>query len=235
MDNPLQLELSIIIPAFNEEGNINTVIEQIRTGLFDAGLEGKYEIIIVDDGSLDQSSAEIEQLANQFSFVYCIHHQQNRGLGTAIRTGFSAARGELVTFLPADGEINISETLNLLQIMEDADLVVSRRLRNVKWYRDIFTKVYYLFSSLILGFNVDGIEGVYILRRDLLEKITITSSTGLANLEVLMQCFRMGCSVKYGVMHASPRLSGKSKITNLPYILKNIWEMVRLRMNLLKK
>ena len=93
--------LSVVIPAYNEEDGIEEIIERvlaIRTNLHNAGFE-ELELIVVDDGSSDLTAGIVQR----YNDVRLLRHEMNSGHGAALKTGFSAARGNWVGFLDADG------------------------------------------------------------------------------------------------------------------------------------
>src|SRR5689334_22649913 len=117
-------ELSIVVFAFNEAENVEPVLAELRAWLDQH--EPNAEIVLVDDGSRDDSAARAER-----ALAGCAHrvlrHERNRGIGAAIKTGTAAARGEWVTFMPADGQIE-PEAIGVLreaQKRERADVVFS--------------------------------------------------------------------------------------------------------------
>jgi len=226
--------LSVVIPAFNEEANVGPVVE--RTGRVLDGetwIEG-YEIIVVDDGSTDRTGEVADALAARHDNVHVVHHRKNGGFGAAIRSGYAAAAGTYSSAIPADGEVEIEQALNLLRGNLDADLIVSRRDRPPVLQREMLTAGWHGLMRLIVGIDLRGMDGIYVIRTDLVRDFTLRSNTGLVNLEILMQCARRGVRTRSGIMRTSPRLSGDSKVTNLRTISKTTWEMVKLRMALRK-
>jgi hypothetical protein len=93
----------------------------------------------------------------------------------------------------------------------------------------LFSRVYHRFTALLVGFDLSGMEGLYVVRRELLKNMKLRSNTPLLNLEIIMQCVARGCRVARGEMHVLPRLSGQSKMATWRSILKIILEIVKLR------
>ena len=223
--------LTVVVPAYNERLNLDPVITRTVRALDENAWVGPYEVILVDDGSTDGSTATIEALTRRFhDRVRACRHPTNRGLGAALRTGYAAALGEYVTFIPSDGEVEIEQALALFQKMGDADLTVSRRERSVGANRTLLTIGFHGLTRLILGFDPRGADGIYVIRRATLCGLTLHSDTGLMNLELVMKCRKQGCRIGAGVMRASPRLSGASKVTNFRTVLRTLWEMLRIRL-----
>ena len=222
--------LSIVVPAFNEGPNIAPVVREIVDTLAANSWVGPYEVVLVDDGSRDETGAEMERLKQDLPQLSVWHHETNRGFGAALKTGFAKSRGQAVSFITADGEIGVDQALRLYREIGDFDLLLSGRERTVGNNRKLLTWGVEVMMRLILGFWHDGSVGIYIVRGDVLRSIPIYSNTGLANLEVTLFCRDRKLKVgKSGVTQARPRLSGTSKVTNLPTILRTLWEMWRLR------
>lgn len=224
------INLSVIIPAYNEELNIGPVLEETLRGLSAALEVGIFEIIVVNDGSRDGTGARAEEFAARHANIRVLHHPVNRGIGAALKTGYAAARGCWVTATCADGEADVTDVVALLKLTQDVDLVVSRRQRQPgSAWRQLFTRGFHAFTTLLVGFNLSGMEGLYVIRRDLLERLALRSNTSLLNLEIIMQCVSSGCRIACGEIHVRPRLSGQSKMATWRSILKVVSEMVKFR------
>jgi len=167
--------LSVIIPALNEEGGIEAVIQRVldaRPAL--ARLNVELEFIIVDDGSRDRTAA----LISKYRDVRLIQHLKNRGYGAAIKTGFRHASGEYLAFLDADGTYPPEKMPDLMRaaLQEKADVVVGSRMSGTKtempFTRRVGNFAYARLLSLIGNVAVrDTASGMRILRKDILERL----------------------------------------------------------------
>lgn len=230
------VKLSIVIAAYNEGQNVALVVEQSIQVLTANEWAGLYELILVDDGSTDETGQITRNLAQKYEDrVKVFHHPTNRGFGAALKTGFAHACGEYVTLIPGDGEVGVDQALKLFHDMGEADLMLSRRQRSVPTYRKALTGGFQLLTRWIIGADVSEMEGIYVIRGEVLKKLKLKSETGLVNFEILLQCRARGCLIKSGIMQASPRLSGQSKVANLPTVLKTLWEMFKLRLTLIRE
>jgi dolichol-phosphate mannosyltransferase len=125
----LQPQLSVVIPILNEEGNIGPLIDEIDITLFG---RLRFEVVIVDDGSTDGSSDEIDRIARQTGFVRTVTHQRRRGQSAAIRSGVKAAKAPVVAVLDGDGQndpADIPKLYGPLKILPDIRMVVGQRAR----------------------------------------------------------------------------------------------------------
>ncbi|HOW96283.1 MAG TPA: glycosyltransferase family 2 protein [Kiritimatiellia bacterium] len=224
--------LSIVILAFNEVDNLRPVVEETKRAVAANPWIGTFEIVVVDDGSTDGTAGVADALAAENANVRAIHHPRNLGIGAGTRTGYGAAQGDYVMAVGADGEVEMAEVLQLVKLMDGADLAVSRRRRGPGAHRKLFTYGFHRLTSLIVGFNIEGMEGIYVVRRDILRDMELYSNTSLVNLEVIMQAVRRGCRIRSGEIGIHPRLSGESKMTNWRAIARVFREMLKLRWHL---
>jgi glycosyltransferase involved in cell wall biosynthesis len=221
--------LSIVIPAYNEAANVPIVVEEAEQGLEASTMAGRWQIILVDDGSTDGTAEVVDDLARRRAHVQALHHPLNRGLGAALKTGYAAARGEYVTLITGDGEIGVEQPLKLLSDMADADLMISRRVRPADASRTVLSTLFGWLTRLLTGFDSAEISGVYVIRRDLLSSMPLRSNTGVLNFEVIIRATRLGRRIGSGYTEIRPRLSGTSKVTNVRTVVKVVWELVTLR------
>jgi glycosyltransferase involved in cell wall biosynthesis len=166
--------LSIILPAFNEGSHICDNIGKVR-----AHFAGRvaFEIVAVDDGSPDNTFAEIERAARQWPEVRAVRLKHNGGKGEALKRGFRQARGELIAFLDADLDIPPSQVEVLMAAMEEkgADAVIGSKRHPhshlvYPWHRKIVSAVYYVLIKLMFGLPLrDTQTGVKLFKRAALE------------------------------------------------------------------
>ena len=225
--------LSIVMPAFNEGENLKSVIDEVADTMAAHSWATPYELIIINDGSSDDTASLADTLARTSSSVRVFNHAHNQGLGAALRTGYTASRGQFVTWMSSDGEIDIHYLLDLLRLADEADIVISgKRLREgiAHWYREVFSGTLGLLSRLLVGFNWSQMSGIYLIRGDLLRQFNFHSTTGMVNFEVYLLARRRGLRIVEGPpLNARARLSGKSKVANIRTILKTFHELLKLR------
>ncbi|MBI5396859.1 MAG: glycosyltransferase [Verrucomicrobia bacterium] len=162
--------LSIILPAFKEGAHIFDNIGKVR-----AHFAGKFpfEVVAVDDGSPDNTFAEIERAARQWPEVRAVRLKHNAGKGEALKRGFKAARGERVAFLDADLDIPPSQVEVLMAEMDrtGADVVIGSKRHpksniDYPWHRQIVSGVYYLLIKAMFGLPLrDTQTGVKLFKR----------------------------------------------------------------------
>ncbi|MCU0865948.1 MAG: glycosyltransferase family 2 protein [Planctomycetes bacterium] len=168
------------MPVYNEQATLRAIVAAVRA------VPIRKELILVDDGSKDGSRAILAELA-ALPDVRVIEHDQNRGKGAALRTGFAAARGAVVLVQDADLEYDPSDYPNLLApiLRGDADVVYGSRYlvdpRDPGRERDSFfhyfgNRVLTFCSNLFTGLNLTDMETCYkCFRREVLQDIVIES------------------------------------------------------------
>ena len=170
-----QIMLSVVIPAYNEEDGIAAILQRvlaIRPALAQVGVDA-LELIVVDDGSADRTAG----IAASYADVRLVRHPCNRGYGAALKTGFSAAQGNLVGFLDADGTYPPdSFTALCAEALKGADLVVGSRRSGATSKMPFVRRVgNYGWSSLLslLGDRrvADPASGMRVFRREALERL----------------------------------------------------------------
>lgn len=227
MGSILQAGLSLIIPAYDEEQNIEEVVRNVDH-VFKTVFE-PYQIIVVNDGSSDRTGELAEALSEKIPVLKVLHHAVNRGLGEALKTGYHHADFEYISFVPADGQIAPSEIVKLAKQMGDADMVISNyHEREDSRFRLVLSGTWRILMKMILNFDL-GSQGPYLFKRRLLNEVDLRSSTGLLNLEFPMKVSVLGGKMNTVKISCKPRLQGTSKVTNLSTMIKTFYEMVKLR------
>jgi glycosyltransferase involved in cell wall biosynthesis len=222
------IHLSVIVPAFEEEQSLGAVVEEVVSIL--EALGNIYELIVVDDGSRDATGAIAEQLAKGNPTVRVIHHPVNKGLGEVYRTGFALARGEFITFIPADGEIPAANLKSFMPLMGQADLVLgSFPNRGISF----LSKAERILFWLLFG-PLPKFQGIFMFRRTLLNEIELKSSGRgwMVMMELIIRASRSGFTIASVPTEMRPRMSGKSKVRNLPNIWVNLKQVIALRLYL---
>ena len=197
--------LSIIIPVFNESQNLSFLLDQLQL------LEmADTEIIVVDDGSNDQSW----KIATEKG-VRLIHHPYNIGNGAAVKSGIRAARGKLLVLMDGDGQHRPEDVPRLLKDAEKFHMVVGARAKGsrLRLHRYIANLVYNAFASYVTKFKVEDLtSGFRVLsRKDALRFIDLLPNTFSYPSTLTLAFLRSGLTVKYVPIQTLYR-SGESKI-----------------------
>ena len=204
MANPI--ELSIVIPAFNEAENLAQLLGKIQS----LKLPGA-EIIVVDDGSTDRS-AEIAMGAG----ANVVRHPYNIGNGAAVKSGLRAAKGRLILLMDGDGQHKPEDIPKLLAEAANYHMVVGARGKGSKlrFHRYVANTVYNLLASYVTQFKVQDLTSGFRLlsRRDALRFIDLLPNTFSYPTTLTLAYLRSGLTVKYVPIQSLYR-SGQSKIS----------------------
>jgi dolichol-phosphate mannosyltransferase len=205
--------LSLVLPAYNEAEGIAPAVAEADAAL--GQFADDYEILVVDDGSRDDTAAIVAGLARERSRVRLLRHDQNRGYGAALRTGFEAALGERVAFTDADGQFDLAELARLVAASNRTPIVVGYRVgRKDPWPRRFFSWGYNQIVRRLIGTGVRDCDcALKVFRRDALRNLLPESSHFFVNTEMLARARQSGLPVtEVGVTHR-PRRHGQSKVS----------------------
>jgi glycosyltransferase involved in cell wall biosynthesis len=221
--------LTVFFPAYNEEGNIRQVVERAVEIL--QGLNLDYEVIVVDDGSVDKTGAIADRLATEISEVKVIHHRPNSGYGGALRSGFEKAKYEWVAFTDADGQFDFSEIKKFLPLAEKADLILGyRQSRADSLTRKFFTWGWSLLPRILWGLNArDYSCGFKLIKKEVYDAVRpIESEEKVFQIELLVKAKKHGFRfAEVGVSHY-PRTAGTQTGANLKVTLKSLCDLFNL-------
>jgi dolichol-phosphate mannosyltransferase len=200
--------LSVVIPAFNEAGNVTPLVDEVAAAL--ATLEGGFEILVVDDASTDGTADVLRGLSREG--LRPVFHLFNCGQSAAVASGFRAARGEWVATLDGDGQNDPADLPVMLEraIAEGADCATGvRRRRQDNFVRRISSRVANRFRDWITGDRVtDSGCGVRVVRRDALLEVPVFNGMHRF-LPTLLRA--QGFTVIEHPVNHRERLSGVSK------------------------
>jgi glycosyltransferase involved in cell wall biosynthesis len=213
-DTPLDRvpRLSFFFPAHNEEENIEGLVREALDTL--PTIAETFEIIAVNDGSRDRTRVLADDLtAAHPGIVRAVHHPTNLGYGAALRSGFAAARYELVAFIDGDRQFRVEDVGRLTERLAAADrpdVVVGYRMRRADpIVRTLYARAYRLANRLFFGLKVRDVDcACKLFRREALEGIRVESDGAFFSAELLIKLRAAGRSVvEVGVPHY-PRTAG---------------------------
>jgi glycosyltransferase involved in cell wall biosynthesis len=199
MSNPSPVGISVVMPLYNEGAKITSNVGQTRGVLH---LLGPFEIILVNDGSSDNSGEEIARLAEKFPEEIVSLQLPRSGKGEALRRGTQVARGEFVVFIDADLDLPPEQILFFIAIqrVKKADAVIGSKMHpdstvDYPLRRRIYSVGYFWLVRFLFGLPVrDTQTGLKLVRRDLLLKaLAQTESSGFTlDLELLVRLVQLG-------------------------------------------
>ncbi len=183
--------ISFLIPAYNDEGTIDQVIaEATRVG---RRLARKFEIVVINDGSGDRTGIILVRLAKKVSRLRVITHPINRGYGTTIKELYYAGKHEWLFTIPGDYQVGARELEKLIPHTKTADMILGWRVkRNDPGNRLIVSWIYNRLIQLVFGVSFHDINSVRLMRRSILDDVTLTSSSAYVDAELVIRAMRLG-------------------------------------------
>jgi dolichol-phosphate mannosyltransferase len=228
------IDLSVVIFAFNEQDNIAPVLSEVRAWLEEH--EPRAEIVFVDDGSTDETSAEVERVLVGMPHQL-LRHEENKGIGAALKTGVRAARGSWVTFLPADGQIapDAIRTLRSTAAADGVDVVFSvYDHRNDGLHRKVLSAGVRGLILLVHGVRMRS-DGPYLFKRELFDPEILVPDTFFLNFEFPIRMLGAGVPSSITTIECRPRHSGHSKSTGWKRIFGVAEDLVDLKVRRVKE
>jgi glycosyltransferase involved in cell wall biosynthesis len=222
--------ICVVLPAYNEEAVIAQTINQCVDVL--SVIAPDYEIVVVDDGSRDQTGAIVDALSATNQRIRVIHNTPNRGYGGALIAGFDAAAKALTFFMDSDGQFDIEDLATLLAQREQGYHAVLgyRRKRQDGWTRKVNAWGWNLLVSVLFGLRVRDVDCAFKLYDTELVRICDVHSEGaMVNTEMLVKLSRLGIPFVQVPVHHYPRLHGSATGANPAVIFRAFRELLRLR------
>ncbi|MCP5055887.1 MAG: glycosyltransferase family 2 protein [bacterium] len=202
-------ELSMVFPVWNEQDNVEALLH----AALDLGkqLSGPFEIVVVDDGSRDESRAMVASLEQEHPEIRLVTHPSNRGYGAALRSGLRAARGRWVFFSDADLQFDLNELHRLLGHTDTFDIVAGVRTpRRDPWGRRLLAGGWGLLVRGLFDLPVRDIDCAFkLFRREVIDAIPIASIGAFINTEILVRARHAGFRIHQVPVSHRPRQRGQ--------------------------
>jgi glycosyltransferase involved in cell wall biosynthesis len=222
--------LSIFFPAYNDAGTIASLV--IASVKIAATLTDDFEVIVVNDGSRDDTSQILDELARIYpEHVRIVHHETNRGYGGALRTGFATASKDFVFYTDGDGQYDPTEVTLLWETMSaDVDWVNGWKIsRSDPLHRILIGRVYHHMVKLLFGLKVRDVDCDFrLMRRRIFEVVRLEKNSGVICLEMMKKFQDAGFRVAEHPVHHYHRAYGKSQFFNFPRIYRTVIDVMKL-------
>lgn len=222
--------LSVFFPACNDSGTIASLV--IRAVQVASTLTPDYEVIVIDDGSRDATPLILETLAAQFpEHVRVIHHPVNRGYGGALRSGFQAARKELIFYTDGDAQYDPAEMRLLWDHMTpEVGWVNGYKIsRSDPFHRIVVGRLYHHIVKRLFGLHVRDVDCDFrLIRRRVFDVVRLEKNSGVICLEMMKKFQDAGFAVAEVPVHHYHRTHGKSQFFNFRRVFKTAVDVARL-------
>jgi len=194
-----------------------------------------FEVIVVNDGSRDQTGQIAEELARTYPNVRVIHHIGNRGYGGALRSGFAAATKELIAYTDGDAQYDPSEIAALWERLgDDADMVTGYKIsRSDPLHRIIIGRVYHYTVKWLFGLPVRDVDCDFrLMRRAIFDTVHLEKNSGVICLEMMKKIADGGFGIAEVPVHHYHRAFGKSQFFNFSRLFRTAMDVGRLWLQL---
>jgi glycosyltransferase involved in cell wall biosynthesis len=232
--------LSIFFPMWNEEEYLHRAVgaaQEICERLVRDGEIEDYEVIVVDDASTDATGRLADELAATDPHVRVVHHEVNRKLGGSIKSGFEAAKGDVVLYTDADLPFEMIELVRAIRVLRtyEADVVSAYRLDRTGEgpRRAVYSWIYNGLVRAMFGTRLRDINFAFKLcRRRVLDHVTLASESSFIDAELVIRAQRSGFEIVQIGVDYFPRTRGVSTLSSLSVIRAMLREMSVLRTDL---
>ncbi len=227
-------QISFIIPVFNEEFNIRGVFRDLYVVLR-LHPEWSAEVIVVEDGSSDNTLQVIHELCRAYPETRLIVHEKNQGYNRSMRDGMAQAHGKYLMYIGADEEFDCSEVPSFVEPLlaegpKHADLVLG-----VRWQRNAYqlhrfflSVVYIFFLNFIFKMRINDYNWSQAWRRDLIEKIQLESRSLFMLPEIIIKAHDLGYTIKEVPSNHRGRRTGRSSL-NFKIMSHALWDALCFR------
>jgi glycosyltransferase involved in cell wall biosynthesis len=228
--------LSVVMPCLNEQDNVASAILCTLAAFDRHGING--EIVVINDGSTDNTAGVVRALAERHPNVRLIEHARPMGIGFSFWDGVQNARNDFVTMFPGDDENDPDDALLYYYLTRDVDIIVpfihNVEVRSI--WRRVISSLYRFIINISFGMNLNYTNGTVVYNRAILDSVTLNSSGFLYQAELLIKLIRAGYLYAETPHFLSRRGSGKTKALTLKSLLqvtrgyfRLIWEIHVLR------
>jgi hypothetical protein len=224
--------LTVVLPCFDEEDNVAEAIRQAAAAAQAASVE--YEIIVVDDGSRDETARIAAAIADSDRRVRLIMHSGNRGYGAAVCSGVRAARMPWILLTDADLQFDLGDLSDFVAYTQTADLIVGWRvLRQDPLRRRVNGAAWSWLVRRLFRIGVRDVDCAFkLVRADLAQSLPLRSTGAMISTELIVQALASGARLEeIGVRHR-PRIAGDQSGARPLVVLRAFRELASLRRSL---
>jgi glycosyltransferase involved in cell wall biosynthesis len=220
--------ISVFLLAHNEESNIERVVEGFKAEL--PKLTDDYEIIVVDDGSADQTGRIAERMAATDCHVRVVHHALNQGYGAGVISGIKAATKAYVLLSDGDGQFDPADSAVLVAKAGNYDVVAGRRVRRADpVIRRVNGKAWSMLMRLLFGLRLTDVDcGFKLFRREFLADLELEAKGAMITTELMAKLAGRGARITEVDVRHLPRLAGEQSGNSLGVVLRAFRELFAL-------
>jgi len=222
------MHLSVIMPALNEQENIQEAITNTLKALEVYNIKG--EIIVINDGSTDNTENSVINMTKKDSRVSMLKHDTPKGIGQSFWDGVDNAQGDIVVMLPGDNENDPGEILCYYKLLEHVDIVIpfifNKEVRPL--FRNVISSIYRFIINMTFLVNFNYTNGTVLYRKSLLKELDYRSTGFFFQADILIRTAKKGYLFAEVPYRLGLRKAGISKAMNFPSLLQIVKGYFRL-------
>lgn len=230
--------ISIFYPCYNDWGTMGSMVMLTVQTAERLGLD--YDITLIDDGSDSHTHNLLDEILRTYPGVRVIKHEQNRGYGGALRSGFSAATREWIFYTDGDAQYDVRELQVLLKhASPNVDVVQGYKItRHDPMHRRIIGRIYHYIVKTAFGLRLRDVDCDFrLIRRNVFDKVQLVSDSGVICCEMMTKIQWNGFRIVEVPVHHFERAHGKSQFFNFPRVARVARQLIGLwiRLTLLRR
>ena len=229
VQNPLVLSVSAFFPCYNDALSIGKMVRDVRESLVDAVSD--FEIIVVNDGSSDNSLQVLQELQKEIGELRIVNHEVNRGYGGALLSGFTASTKQWVFYTDGDAQYDAHEVTRLISaVTESSDVIQGFKIgRGDPLHRRVIGRFYHHGVRFLFRLPIRDTDCDFrLIRNSVLHQVRLRSTTGVICVEMMHAFNRVNANfVEVGVSHYH-RPHGKSQFFRIPAISRSALQLLQL-------
>ncbi|MBN2126726.1 MAG: glycosyltransferase family 2 protein [Deltaproteobacteria bacterium] len=221
--------ITAFFPAFNDGGTIASMVISALITL--PKVTDDFEVIVVNDGSRDYTADILQELEGRYREVRIVTHPENRGYGSALRTGFASATKEWIFYTDGDAQYDPRELVALVDaVRPDTDIVNGYKIvRHDPFHRKIIGRTYHHLVRILFGFRLRDVDCDYrLIRRRIFYRVVLRSTSGTICLEMVKKFQDAGFRFEEVPVHHFHRAYGTSQFFNFPRLFRTAVQLSRL-------
>lgn len=228
MENKKLNSLSVFFPCFNEEKNIPIFVKQALAIL--PQFAQKFEIIIINDGSKDNSLKIANKLSLKYHHIKVVDHEINKGYGAALKSGFAASKYEWVFFTDGDLQFDLNQITEFLPFTDKYKVIIGyRKTRAEGFKRALIAKILKITMDILYRLHVKDIDCAFkLIRKDILNNIYLVSGGAFTSTELLYRLKKKGIKFKELPVDHFPRKYGNPTGNSLRVMVRGVKETMML-------
>lgn len=227
--NPAVEAISAFFPCYNDEATIASMVDLTLTTIDSVGADG--EVVVINDGSTDESAEVLDGLRTRQARVRVITHERNSGYGAVLLSGFASAAKQWVFYTDGDAQYDPTELELLVQhASDDVDVVQGYKLRRADGMtRRVVGRVYHRFVALFFGLKIRDTDCDFrLIRKAMLDKVELEHTTGAITVELVRKLQDAGAVFTEVGVHHYRRVYGTSEFFTIPAVARTLWDLAGL-------